>query len=110
MNNDVRELYEYIMLQADEQRVWRTDNLRASHVSGISFWMGCNAFEFDMQDQRGNDIKGMFLLMQKWKIRRKLLKLRQRMEREKKIDGLTPAQAYLAKMVEGTLTGGPAKE
>jgi hypothetical protein len=108
---DARDLYKYILLQADESKVWtRLDSMRATHVSGVSFWIGDNFLDFALQDDNCEDVKGVFSLMQKWKIRRKLLKLRQRMERERKYKGMSLPQAYLAKMVEGTLTGEKSEE
>lgn len=111
-------LYKYIMLQADNERAWEFSEYKATHISRVQIWIA-NGFPFvDVYDYNttGKQCVG-FSLMQKWRIHRKLKKLKQKIEKADKLNSLkktlngfdSKEEMYLAKMVEGTLTGGRAK-
>ena len=103
-------LYEYIMLQADNEGAWELALYTLRHKpSRVEVWVdGFVFFEVDIYDDfvsPGRQHVG-FSLVQKWKIHRKLNKLRQKIRNRRTLDGFdSKADKYMAKMVGGVLEG-----
>lgn len=108
-----RKLYTYIMLQADNENAWEFSECRATHrPSGIDIWMSNGFWFVDIYDWRvsgKSDQNIGFSLVQKWKIHRKLKKIKQKFQRmaeaEKRGGFESKVDYYMAEMVGGTLSG-----
>ena len=109
-----RGLYKYIMACADNPDAWEFTISRAVHrPSKVGIWMGNGFWFVDIYDgsfSGTGDQKIGFSLVQKWKIHRKLKKIKQKLERAAEVakrDGYeTKVDYWLGKMIGGTWGGG----
>lgn len=106
-----RELYKYVMLQAGEEHLWKADMYTMRHVSGVNIWTGNGFLFIDVYDpDRSGKMNVEFSMIQKWRIHRKLKKLKQKLRKRRELGNYDSIEEkYLARMVEGTLTGKEAK-
>ncbi|MNK71143.1 hypothetical protein D3C87_905850 [compost metagenome] len=115
-----RGLYKYIMLEAGNEKVWHERSMYTTcHVSGVEIWTGNGFWFVDIYESHLSPSKQQvgFSLMQKWRIYRKLKKMKQKIEKQKRAEEYkqlargfdSKEDMYLAKMVEGTLTGEKAR-
>src|SRR5574338_546566 len=77
-----RGLVKYILLCADNPSAWDFSIYRARHVSGVCVWLGNGFLSASLEDAGGTDYNFSLSLMQRWKIYRKLNKIRQKLKKQ----------------------------
>lgn len=105
---EAKDLVKYIMEQPDD--MWEFEDHAARHrPSRLRIWIQNNFFHLEIWDSETTSWNSAGMsLVQKWKIHRKLNKLRQKMIKRQRTGGHSSmAEKYLAKMVEGTLVHNP---
>lgn len=89
----------FISAQANDIHAWGFTECRARHLkSRTEFWISGRFWGFDVMSEFG-ELDAGFSLMQKWKLHRKLNKLKQKLEKQQKANKTSVEDQILEKMV-----------